>query len=54
MDAYVLGIDGGGTKTTVCALNVRGNARLVFETGAINLNGESSENVRSEERRVWK
>lgn len=46
MDAYVLGIDGGGTKTTVCALNVRGNARLVFETGAINLNGESSENVK--------
>jgi len=46
MDAYVLGIDGGGTKTTVCALDVGGNVRLVFEAGAINLNGESLENVR--------
>ncbi|MEG6613532.1 BadF/BadG/BcrA/BcrD ATPase family protein [Pseudoclostridium thermosuccinogenes] len=46
MDGYVLGIDGGGTKTTVCAADLQGNILTVFKTGAININGESAENVR--------
>jgi len=46
MNGYVLGIDGGGTKTTVCAADMQGNILSVFKTGAINLNGESAENVK--------
>jgi len=46
MDGYVLGIDGGGTKTAVCAADLQGNILSVFKTGAINLNGESADNVK--------
>lgn len=46
MGGYVLGIDGGGTKTAVCAADLQGNTLEVFKTGAININGESAENVR--------
>ncbi len=46
MSGYVLGIDGGGTKTAVTIADLQGKVLLTFETGAININGESVENVR--------
>lgn len=53
MSGYVLGIDGGGTKTAVCAADLQGRVLLTFGTGAININGESVENVRANLRRIF-
>lgn len=43
---YMLGIDGGGTKTAVTVLGEDKQILHTFNTGAININGESEENVR--------
>lgn len=53
MSEYVIGIDGGGTKTTVCIADLHGNVLHSFEAGAINLNGESLQNVRSNLYRIF-
>lgn len=47
MNGYVIGVDGGGTKTAVKVADLDGRILHSFETGAINLNGESEENVNS-------
>lgn len=45
MDKYVVGIDGGGTKTEVIITGLNGNILKQFKSGAININGESTVNV---------
>lgn len=45
MGEYVLGIDGGGTKTAVCVADLQGKVLHTFKTGAININGESVESA---------
>lgn len=45
MKPYILGLDGGGTKTAVCAIDKEGNELFRLSGGAMNLNGESSEKV---------
>ena len=47
MNGYVLGIDGGGTKTVVTAADLNGSVLDSFCSGAININGESQDNVRN-------
>ncbi|MGN7457500.1 N-acetylglucosamine kinase [Paenibacillus pasadenensis] len=37
---YWLGLDGGGTRTTVCAEDAAGTELARFEVGALNINGE--------------
>jgi len=44
---YVVGLDGGGTKTAVLVSDIKGNLLHTFHSGAINYNGESNENVES-------
>lgn len=46
MYGYVLGIDGGGTKTAVCVADLKGDVLHTFKTGAININGESVESAK--------
>jgi N-acetylglucosamine kinase-like BadF-type ATPase len=46
MEGYVLGIDGGGTKTAVCVADLQGKVLHTFKTGAININGESVESAK--------
>lgn len=46
MSGYILGIDGGGTKTAVCVADFHGNVLSAFKTGAININGELAGNVK--------
>ncbi len=46
MSGYVLGIDGGGTKTAVSITDLQGNMLCELKAGAINMNGESAENVK--------
>ncbi|WP_230398235.1 N-acetylglucosamine kinase [Novisyntrophococcus fermenticellae] len=41
--AYLLGLDGGGTKTMVCVADEEGNILERFESGAFNMNGQSRE-----------
>jgi N-acetylglucosamine kinase-like BadF-type ATPase len=45
MSKYVVGLDGGGTKTAVNVSDSHSNILYEFSSGAINYNGESSENV---------
>ena len=45
MNSYVVGLDGGGTKTAVTVADLGGNILLTFQSGAINPNGEKIENV---------
>ncbi|MEG1153728.1 MAG: BadF/BadG/BcrA/BcrD ATPase family protein [Ruthenibacterium sp.] len=42
MSSYVLGFDGGGTKTTVAALSTENIELFRLSGGALNLNGESA------------
>jgi len=51
---YVIGVDGGGTKTAVKVADLNGKTICCFQTGAINLNGESEENVRSNLKDILK
>lgn len=53
MSGYVLGIDGGGTKTAVCMADLDGTVIHTFTTGAININGESLENVRRNLQKIF-
>jgi N-acetylglucosamine kinase-like BadF-type ATPase len=41
MQDYVIGIDGGGTKTEICVSDREKNILLRFQGGAINYNGQS-------------
>lgn len=41
MQDYVIGIDGGGTKTEICISDREKNILLRFQGGAINYNGQS-------------
>lgn len=43
---YVIGIDGGGTKSDVLISDLCGEKLGGFRSGALNLNGESYENVK--------
>lgn len=45
MGKYVVGLDGGGTKTEVIVADLDGNILSQFKSGAININGESIQNV---------
>lgn len=45
MNSYVVGLDGGGTKTAVTVADLSGNILATFQLGAINPNGEKVENV---------
>ncbi len=45
MDRYVVGIDGGGTKTEVVIAGLEGGTIGRFVSGAVNINGESVKNV---------
>ncbi len=45
MNKYIVGLDGGGTKTAVTVADLRENILLTFQSGAINPNGEKIENV---------
>lgn len=38
MSSYVLGLDGGGTKTAVCVMNPHGEEISAFQCGAVNYN----------------
>jgi len=42
---YVVGLDGGGTKTAVTVADLSGNILTAFQSGAINPNGEGIQNV---------
>lgn len=42
MDAYYAGLDGGGTKTSVCVLDSRGNEVLHFVSGSISFTGQTA------------
>ena len=43
---YLLGIDGGGTKTVICAEEIEGNRRKLFYSGALNINGQGEERTK--------
>ncbi|MHB8066059.1 MAG: N-acetylglucosamine kinase [Ruminiclostridium sp.] len=45
MDKYVVGLDGGGTKTEVIVSDLNGKVLSEFKSGAINISGESVKNV---------
>ena len=45
MKGYILGIDGGGSKTEIGIASPDGNILYSFKGGAINCNGENIENV---------
>jgi len=45
MNRYVVGLDGGGTKTAVTVADLSGSILITFQSGAINPNGEKIENV---------
>ncbi len=45
MKTFVLGLDGGGTKTAVTAMDLNGQILFEFTAGAININGEDNANV---------
>lgn len=45
MDRYVIGMDGGGTKTAVLAADMGGRILYALKAGAVNCNSESREQV---------
>lgn len=47
MDGYVLGLDGGGTKTLAQAADAAGRPLFRLAGGALNLNSETQEKVRA-------
>lgn len=51
---YVAGWDGGGTKTAVAVADDSGRIIRTFTSGAINLNGQDEESVRSSVRDMVK
>lgn len=53
MKEYVVGVDGGGTKTSVTVADLNGTAVNAFQSGAININGESLQNVRENFRDIF-
>lgn len=54
MSGYLLGLDGGGTKTVVNVADTAGNVLLAFTGGAININGESEQNVAGNLAEIFK
>ena len=50
---YIAGLDGGGTKTAVAVADLSGGIILEFESGPINPNGESDENVAANIRSIF-
>ncbi len=54
MNGYLLGLDGGGTKTVVNVADTAGNVLLTFTGGAINMNGESERNVAGNFAEIFK
>jgi len=50
---YAAGLDGGGTKTAVTVADLAGESILEFESGPINPNGESDENVTANIRSIF-
>lgn len=45
MEPFILGIDGGGTKTAVCAVDINGRELFRMSGGSLNVNGESAAKV---------
>ncbi len=45
-DTYILGIDGGGTRTVICVADERYNILHRFESGALNVNGQTVSRLR--------
>ena len=46
MGQYVIGMDGGGTKTDVLALDFSGKVLYRFQAGAVNFNSEGPARTR--------
>jgi N-acetylglucosamine kinase-like BadF-type ATPase len=53
MKEYVVGVDGGGTKTSVTIASLNGTVVDTFQSGAININGESLKNVHENFRDIF-
>ncbi|MDF2987245.1 MAG: ATPase [Eubacterium sp.] len=53
MGGFVIGLDGGGTKTEVVVCDLQGNVISEFRSGAININGENVTNVESNLRYIF-
>lgn len=49
---YKLGIDGGGTKTRICAAHMDGEVFARFDAGPFNLNGQKKEAVEETFREI--
>jgi len=45
MEKYVIGMDGGGTGTTVLLADMHANKKQRFAAGALNVNGQSEQDV---------
>ncbi len=54
MGRYVVGLDGGGTKTEVVVCDLNGKIVSQFKSGAINVNGESVKNVENNLSSIFK
>lgn len=44
---YILGIDGGGTKTSICIEDMEQKNREIFYSGAFNINGQGEEQTKN-------
>ena len=53
MGGFVIGLDGGGTKTEVVVCDLQGNVISLFRSGAININGENVTNVENNLRYIF-
>lgn len=54
MEPYVIGMDGGGTKTAVALLGLSGTELARYTAGPMNYNGVSADTVRESLRRVFR
>ena len=54
LSGYLLGLDGGGTKTVVNIADIQGKVLKTFTGGAININGESEKNVAENFSEIFK
>lgn len=54
MKTFVLGLDGGGTKTAVMAMDLNGQILFEFTAGAININGEDNANVQKNMAEIFR
>ena len=52
-ERYVIGMDGGGTKTAVVLLSLSENTPVRFTAGPMNYNGASSDTVEKSFRRIF-